>query len=44
MNNLEQNMTKPNQNAVKLLNEQITKELIENSTKPKANQSFCCSN
>jgi len=43
MDNLEENLSKPNQNSVKLLNDQITKEFMENNAKPKPKKSYCCS-
>jgi GTPase SAR1 family protein len=43
MDNLEENLSKPNQNSLKLRNDQITKEFMENNTKSKPKKSYCCS-
>jgi GTPase SAR1 family protein len=44
MDNLEANLSKPNQNPVILLNNQIARDLMEtNRTKPVPKKSYCCS-
>jgi len=44
MDHLEVNLSKPNQNPVKLLNDQIARDLMEtNRTKPVPKKSYCCS-